>query len=390
MYISVNNYTLSSVVLFSIDVDLFSVDPMSKRERKEGVVRPGGQGTAFYVPGGPPEFRIKDFTTGATLNTFRSGFEGYVWQDQGNPDHYIRCDFAPIVVVLTELVGLWTYRIFDPTYVIGDQTPEKELALIRAEAVINFRTPTSTTLEGEIEWSGGGLDLKEGKVRPGVGGEDVSFEINGFGRPNTDTAGWEYDYHGHLTRNWPNTNPEVQRPFLVGSVFRAKSHNGAPPRSLAGEVFSFIAVKRDPPFTWELPGVWTYRSFLNDPTPVYLTAPPTVQELILQEGAFKLEGNPPPKGSIEWLGAGGGGLFLDLNGTVQPGVGDEPSSFEIKGTGRPDTDTAGRERHYQGHLTRKWPNGIGQRLALVGSVFDPEAPGRSLPFIAVKRDTRWP
>src|SRR2546430_743510 len=52
---------------------------------------------------------------------------------------------------MTEYSGLWTCRIFDPTYVIGDQTPQKEHELVRAEAVINFQT-TSSSLEGTIEW----------------------------------------------------------------------------------------------------------------------------------------------------------------------------------------------------------------------------------------------
>jgi hypothetical protein len=45
-----------------------------------------------------------------------------------------------------------------------------ELELIRAEAVINFQTPTSTTLQGAIDWPDvnsvngvSGLDLKEGQ-----------------------------------------------------------------------------------------------------------------------------------------------------------------------------------------------------------------------------------
>jgi hypothetical protein len=84
---------------------------------------------------------------------------------------------------MTEYSGLWTCRIFDPTYVIGDQTPQKEHELVRAEAVINFQT-TSSSLEGTIEWpdvSGvSGLDLKNGTVQPGAGDEPV---------PGTNTDG---------------------------------------------------------------------------------------------------------------------------------------------------------------------------------------------------------
>ena len=129
------------------------------------------------------------------------------------------------------------YRNFNPAFVEGDQTAPQERQLIRAEAVFKLETPNNTTLKGAFEWEGGFLDLLNGTVQPGAGGEPSSFEIVGTGRPDTPTAGWEYHYHGHLTRV----------PALVGSVIRAKSHNGQPGggwRSAAGEVFSFIAVKR--------------------------------------------------------------------------------------------------------------------------------------------------
>src|SRR5262249_39353390 len=100
----------------------------------------------------------------------------------------------------------------------------------------------SRTLNGAFEWDGGFLDLLKGTVQPGAGGEPSSFEIVGAGRPDTDTAGWEYHYHGHLTRTWDNAINQV--PALVGSVIRVKAHNGVPTRSPAGEVFSFIAVKQ--------------------------------------------------------------------------------------------------------------------------------------------------
>src|SRR5262249_58810965 len=68
------------------------------------------------------------------------------------------------------------------------------------------------TVEGTIEWPGGGLNLK-GTVtlrervgeRPGyVGDSRTFFEMVGTGRPGTDTDGWEYRYHGHLTREGQN------------------------------------------------------------------------------------------------------------------------------------------------------------------------------------------
>jgi hypothetical protein len=156
-------------------------------------------------------------------------------------------------------------------------------------------------------------------------------------------------------------------------------------------------VKQRPPFTWELSGLWTYRSFLNDLAFFweYKPSPQDLGELILQEAVFKLE--TPTSTTLQGRTTEGH-LALDLNGTVQPGEEGEPSSFQITGIGtwRPDTNTTDLEYHYQGHLTRNWRNGVEQRPALVGSVIwaKPQvfsdgsvaAPaGYVAPFIAVKR-----
>jgi hypothetical protein len=147
----------------------------------------------------------------------------------------------PPVTNGSALAGKWTYRSFhnDPAPVAEDPktAPEKALALIFAEAVFTFEMPSSVTLKGAIDWSGGGLDL-QGTIQPGVAGTGPTFEIIGTGRPGTATAGWEYDYRGQLAYQWPNGINQV--PALVGTVIRAKRHNGAP----AGYVASFIAVKR--------------------------------------------------------------------------------------------------------------------------------------------------
>jgi hypothetical protein len=115
--------------------------------------------------------------------------------------------------------------------------PNKALGLIFAEAVFTFEIPSQTTLKGAIDWPGGGLDL-QGTIQPGGAGAAPSVDIVGTGRPGTGTDGWEYDYQGQLAHHWPNGVNQVQA--LVGSVIRAKPHNGAP----AGYVASFIAVKQ--------------------------------------------------------------------------------------------------------------------------------------------------
>jgi len=295
-----------------------------------------------------------------------------------------------------DISGLWTCRIFDPMYVITPQTPQKEFELVRADGLLIGFQPRSSTdpLQGVIEWTDASgvvnaLDLR-GTVRP----DDASFDdLVGTGRTGTGTDGWEYHYQGHLTRNWPDIDPiQTPRPFLVGSVFRAKSHNGDPPRSPAGEVFSFIAAKWAPPFTWEFPGTWYYRSFRNDPAYVYPT-PPRAGELILAEAVFNLRSptSTTLQGEIEWLTGGP----LDLTGSVKP-----DDSFEILATGRPGTNRDGWVFLYEGHLTRNWPNGVDQRPALVGSTTirappGPGGPPSSMqeirmallphPFIAVKQ-----
>jgi len=102
--------------------------------------------------------------------------------------------------------------------------------------VFTFQLPSPTTLTGAIDWDGGRLDL-QGTVTAGDVGQPAVM-ITGTGRPNTGTAEWEYDYHGRLAYRWPNDIKQV--PALVGSVIRAKPHNGAS----AGVVASFIAIKQ--------------------------------------------------------------------------------------------------------------------------------------------------
>jgi hypothetical protein len=78
----------------------------------------------------------------------------------------------------------------------------------------------------------------EGTVRPPAQGSPLTVELVGIGRAGTATYGWQYDYHAYLAHQWPNGVGQV--PALVGSVIRAKPHDGAP----AGFVASFIAVKQ--------------------------------------------------------------------------------------------------------------------------------------------------
>jgi hypothetical protein len=92
-------------------------------------------------------------------------------------------------------------------------------------------------VKGTLDFGGGvGLDLT-GEVSPGPC-DQLFFRINGYGRAGTPTAGWEYDYSGVIACRWPNGVNQV--PSLVGTVIRAKPHDGAP----AGVVASFVAVRQ--------------------------------------------------------------------------------------------------------------------------------------------------
>jgi hypothetical protein len=75
----------------------------------------------------------------------------------------------------------------------------------------------------------------------------------------------------------------------------------------------------------DLAGVWTYRSFRNDPTPVN-GDPQKAIGLIFAEAEFRFEISSEIafEGVIDW-GSGG----LDLAGTMKPGNADTPVAFAI-------------------------------------------------------------
>jgi hypothetical protein len=146
----------------------------------------------------------------------------------------------------SDLNGAWTYRSFDnnPAEVGGDAA--KARALILAEATLTFSVDASGKVTGTIDWGSGGtgfdwisggLDLTVTIGAP-LGDGSSTFEIVGTGRRGTQTDGWLYDYNCRFAHQWPSGVNQV--PALVGSVIRARGHNGSPP----GGVASFIAVKR--------------------------------------------------------------------------------------------------------------------------------------------------
>jgi hypothetical protein len=157
------------------------------------------------------------------------------------------------VVLPWILAGSWTYRSFrnNPTYPYLAAPPTAQ-GLILQEAVFKLEIPTDTTTlqgtmpvelgsvrGGTIEWPGEILDIDLRRVRPAEVPPELAFR--GIGRAGTGTGGWEYYYHGHLTRQWSNGVNQISA--LVGSVVRTKPHGEAAP---AGSVYPFIAVKQPP------------------------------------------------------------------------------------------------------------------------------------------------
>jgi hypothetical protein len=135
-----------------------------------------------------------------------------------------------------------------------------------------------------------------------------------------------------------------------------------------------------------LAGKWTYRSFHNRPDPVGGDRDKALA-LIFAEATFTFEitSSTTLKGTIDW-GSGG----LDLQGTIRPASAGAPLTVEIVGTGRPGTGTAGWEYDYHAHLAYRWPNGVDQVPALVGTAIRAKPHGNNpagyvASFIAVKQ-----
>ena len=104
-----------------------------------------------------------------------------------------------------------------------------------------------------------------------------------------------------------------------------------------------------------LEGIWTYRSFVNDPA---LTTP--FDKLEFGRGNIAIEAAPMGvlQGKIY-----GDGWSLDLNGSISYG---SPWIVRFQGKG----NVGGEEwiYDYLGYAVPPWPAGIGQRPAIVGSI----------------------
>jgi hypothetical protein len=104
-----------------------------------------------------------------------------------------------------------------------------------------------------------------------------------------------------------------------------------------------------------LVGTWTYRSFYNDPD-----ASTDLNALELGSGNIRIDPSP----MNEFAGViGGTGWQLKLKGSTTYG---NPFTVRFQGTG-----VVGGEQwayDYIGYVVRPWPNGVDQRMSMVGSI----------------------
>lgn len=132
-------------------------------------------------------------------------------------------------------VGTWTYRSL-----LNDadvNTAFNDLEFGRGTLVIT--APSSETLGGTIGGPGWSLNL-HGSIGYGSPAQ-VRFQ----GRGIVGGEEWIYDYIGWLVPVWPNSNDNLQRAAIVGSIVRTIPHSGGQPGTVspAGVVASFYAVR---------------------------------------------------------------------------------------------------------------------------------------------------
>jgi hypothetical protein len=156
-------------------------------------------------------------------------------------------------------------------------------------------------------------------------------------------------------------------------------------------------------------GKWTYRSYRNradiivnaDAEPAVKnlsgiygqeveTANSALKALSLVFGEGIMTFDPPSGNAISGNLDMGGGYVLDLKGTIQPSAGTDVLVLEIFGTGRAGTPTENWEYDYKAFTTPKWPNGINQIPAFVGTVIRAKPHGSSpagvvASFVSIKQ-----
>jgi len=136
-------------------------------------------------------------------------------------------------------------------------------------------------------------------------------------------------------------------------------------------------------------GIWSYRSFINNPEPVG-SADETLA-LIFGEGVLTIVDADPALGFNTILSFGGDAV-MDLKGDVV--VADPGGLLTARaiGAGRAGSPVADFRYDYLFFEVPAWPSGIDQRQALVGSVVraadhGSARKGATASTITLKRDT---
>ena len=131
-------------------------------------------------------------------------------------------------------VGTWTYRslLNDPDVT----TDFDKLEFGRGTLVITEASPD--TLGGTIGGPGWSLSLH------GSFGYGSPMQARFEGRGLVGGEEWIYDYIGWLVPVWPNSNAQLERAAMVGSVVRTVPHSSNGGTAPAGVVASFYAVKQ--------------------------------------------------------------------------------------------------------------------------------------------------
>ena len=137
-------------------------------------------------------------------------------------------------MTVNPLVGSWTYRslLNDPDIA----TDFDKLEFGRGTLVI--QEASSTTLSGTIGGPGWSLALH------GAFGYGSPMQVRFQGRGLVNGEEWVYDYLGWLVPVWPNSNDQLQRAAIVGSVVRTVPHSSNGGIAPAGVVASFYAVRQ--------------------------------------------------------------------------------------------------------------------------------------------------
>lgn len=133
-------------------------------------------------------------------------------------------------------VGSWTYRslLNDPDISVDFGNLKFGIGTLKIEAV------SFDTLGGTIGGSDWSLNLH------GSFGYGSPMQVRFQGRGMIGVEEWVYDYIGWLVPAWPNSNAQLQRPSIVGSIVRTVPHSGdggKGPVHPAGVVASWYAVR---------------------------------------------------------------------------------------------------------------------------------------------------